>query len=131
MSSFKFLFFGWLFASQKKREMLCISRPEFALQTRAFQGSVRTSYYLHSFATLRNGQARPSNPCRKKNPCIQFKKKIQRFPATVLEFLNLCRLFRQFSPTNQQKKLWELHKLHLKRHLKVKNLELCEGNLRL
>ena len=36
MSSFKFLFFGWLFASQKKREMHSISRPEFALQTRAF-----------------------------------------------------------------------------------------------
>ncbi|MCI6187887.1 MAG: hypothetical protein MR739_12090 [Spirochaetia bacterium] len=30
---------GWLFASQKKREMHSISRPEFALQTRAFQGS--------------------------------------------------------------------------------------------
>ena len=39
MSSFKFFFFGWLFASQKKREMHSISRPEFALQTRAFQGS--------------------------------------------------------------------------------------------
>ena len=36
MSSFKFLFFGWLFASQKKREMHSISRPEFASQTRAF-----------------------------------------------------------------------------------------------
>ena len=39
MSSFEFLFLGWLFASQKKREMHSISRPEFALQTRAFQGS--------------------------------------------------------------------------------------------
>ena len=39
MSSFKFLFFGWLFASQKKREMHSISRPEFALQTRAIRGS--------------------------------------------------------------------------------------------
>ena len=39
MSSFKFLFFGWLFTSQKKREMHSISRPEFALQTRAFRGS--------------------------------------------------------------------------------------------
>ena len=39
MSSFKFLFFGWLFASQKKREMHSISRPEFAMQTLAFQGS--------------------------------------------------------------------------------------------
>ena len=36
MSSFKFLFFGWIFASQKKREMHSISRPEFAMQTRAF-----------------------------------------------------------------------------------------------
>ena len=56
MSSFKFLFFGWLFASQKKREMHSISRPEFALQTRAFQGYVRTSCYLHSFATLMNAR---------------------------------------------------------------------------
>ena len=39
MSSFEFLFLGWLFASQKMREMLCISRPEFALQTRAIRGS--------------------------------------------------------------------------------------------
>ena len=39
MSSFKFFFFGWLFASQKKREMHSISRPEFALQTRAIRGS--------------------------------------------------------------------------------------------
>ena len=59
MSSFKFLFFGWLFASQKKREMHSISRPEFASQTRAFQGSVRTSCYLHSFATLRNWLRQP------------------------------------------------------------------------
>ena len=59
MSSFKFLFFGWLFASQKKREMHSISRPEFAMQTRAFQGSVRTSCYLHSFATLRNWLRQP------------------------------------------------------------------------
>ena len=54
-----FFFFGWLFASQKKREMHSISRPEFALQTRAFQGSVRTSCYLHSFATLRNWLCQP------------------------------------------------------------------------
>ena len=59
MSGFKFLFFGWLFASQKKREMHSISRPEFALQTRAFQGSVRTSCYLHSFAPLRNWLRQP------------------------------------------------------------------------
>ena len=59
MSSFEFLFLGWLFASQKMREMLCISRPEFALQTRAFQGYVRTSCYLHSFATLRNWLRQP------------------------------------------------------------------------
>ena len=59
MSSFKFLFFGWLFASQKKREMHSISRPEFALQTRAFRGSVRTSCYLHSFAPLRNWLRQP------------------------------------------------------------------------
>ena len=41
MSSFEFLFLflGWLFASQKKREMHSISRPEFALQTRAIRGS--------------------------------------------------------------------------------------------
>ena len=39
MSSFEFFFLGWLFASQKMREMLCISRPEFALQTRAIRGS--------------------------------------------------------------------------------------------
>ena len=39
MSSFKFLFFGWIFASQKKREMHSISRPEFALQTRAIWDS--------------------------------------------------------------------------------------------
>ncbi len=58
MSSFDF-FLGWLFASQKMREMLCISRPEFALQTRAFQGYVRTSCYLHSFATLRNWLRQP------------------------------------------------------------------------
>ena len=40
MSSFEFLFLflGWLFASQKKREMHSISRPEFALQTRAIRG---------------------------------------------------------------------------------------------
>ena len=37
--SFKFFYFGWLFASQKKREMHSISRPEFALQTRAIRGS--------------------------------------------------------------------------------------------
>ncbi len=59
MSSFEFLFLGWLFASQKMREMLCISRPEFAMQTRAFQGYVRTSCYLHSFATLRNWLRQP------------------------------------------------------------------------
>ena len=34
-----YFFLGWLFASQKMREMLCISRPEFALQTRAIRGS--------------------------------------------------------------------------------------------
>ncbi len=39
--------------------MHSISRPEFALQTRAFQGSVRTSCYLHSFATLRNWLRQP------------------------------------------------------------------------
>ena len=59
MSSFKFLFFGWLFALQKRREMHSISRPEFALQTRAFQGYVRTSCYLHSFAPLRNWLRQP------------------------------------------------------------------------
>ena len=59
MSSFEFLFLGWLFASQKMREMLCISRPEFAMQTRAFQGYVRTSCYLHSFAPLRNWLRQP------------------------------------------------------------------------
>ena len=37
--SFKFFYFGWLFASQKKREMHSMSRPEFALQTRAIRGS--------------------------------------------------------------------------------------------
>ena len=49
MSSFEFLLRGVvqplktaksrLFASQKKREMHSISRPEFALQTRAIRGS--------------------------------------------------------------------------------------------
>ena len=34
-----FHFLGWLFASQKKREMHSISRPEFALQTRAIRSS--------------------------------------------------------------------------------------------
>ena len=53
MSSFKFLFFGWLFASQKKREMHSISRPEFALQTRAFQGCAIASFlrYASELAT--------------------------------------------------------------------------------
>ena len=59
MSSFKFLFFGWLFASQKSEKCIAFSRPEFALQTRAFQGSVRTSCYLHSFAPLRNWLRQP------------------------------------------------------------------------
>ena len=82
MSSFKFLFFGWLFASQKMREMLCISRPEFALQTRAFQGSVRTSCYLHSFATLRNWLRQPLQS-------------LPRFVNQILEieptrYLNIC-----------------------------------------
>ena len=48
MSGFKFLFFGWLFASQKKREMLCISRPEFAMQTRAFQGCAIASFLRYA-----------------------------------------------------------------------------------
>ena len=53
MSSFKFSFFGWLFASQKKREMHSISRPEFALQTRAFQGYAIASFlrYASELAT--------------------------------------------------------------------------------
>ena len=44
MSSFEFLFLGWLFASQKMREMHSISRPEFAMQTRAFQGYAIASF---------------------------------------------------------------------------------------
>ena len=58
MSSFEFLFLGWLFASQKMREMLCISRPEFALQTRAFQGYV---YALRAtfIPSLRNWLRQP------------------------------------------------------------------------
>ena len=44
MSSFVFLFLGWLFASQKMREMHSISRPEFAMQTRAFQGYAIASF---------------------------------------------------------------------------------------
>ena len=48
ISSFKILFFGWLFASQKKREMHSISRPEFALQTRAFQGYAIASFLRYA-----------------------------------------------------------------------------------
>ena len=50
---------GGFLLRKKKREMHSISRPEFALQTRAFQGSVRTSCYLHSFAPLRNWLRQP------------------------------------------------------------------------
>ena len=48
MSSFEFFFLGWLFASHKMREMLCISRPEFALQTRAFQGCAIASFLRYA-----------------------------------------------------------------------------------
>ncbi|MDY5684556.1 MAG: hypothetical protein SPG48_13515 [Treponema sp.] len=64
ISSFEFLFLGWLFASQKKREMHSISRPEFALQTRAFQGSsAKAPPFLRglkqSFTPLRNWLRQP------------------------------------------------------------------------
>ena len=54
ISSFEFFYFlGWLFASQKMREMHSISRPEFAMQTRAFQGSAIASFlrYASELAT--------------------------------------------------------------------------------
>ena len=54
-----FYYLGGFLLCKKMREMHSISRPEFALQTRAFQGYVRTSYYLHSFATLRNWLRQP------------------------------------------------------------------------
>ena len=47
-SSFESLFLGRLFASQTMREMLCISRPEFALQPRAFQGSAVASFLRYA-----------------------------------------------------------------------------------
>ena len=50
MSSFKFLFFGWLFASQKKREMHSIARPEFALPTRTCQGAAIASFLRYASA---------------------------------------------------------------------------------
>ena len=53
------VFFGWLFASQKSEKCIAFSRLEFALQARAFQGYVRTSCYLHSFAPLRNWLRQP------------------------------------------------------------------------
>ena len=57
MSSFKFL--GGFLLRKKSEKCIAFSRPEFALQTRAFQGYVRTSCYLHSFATLRNWLRQP------------------------------------------------------------------------
>ena len=48
-----YFFLGWLFASQKMREMLCISRPEFALQTRAIRGSaIAPAASLASFSPV-------------------------------------------------------------------------------
>ena len=44
---------------KKSEKCIAFSRPEFALQTRAFQGYVRTSCYLHSFAPLRNWLRQP------------------------------------------------------------------------
>ena len=60
MSNFAFFYFlGGFLLRKKSEKCIAFSRPEFALQTRAFQGSVRTSCYLHSFATLRNWLRQP------------------------------------------------------------------------
>ena len=59
MSSFKFYSLGGFLLRKKSEKCIAFSRPEFALQTRAFQGYVRTSCYLHSFATLRNWLRQP------------------------------------------------------------------------
>ena len=56
--NFFFLWVAFCFA-KKSEKCIAFSRPEFALQTRAFQGYVRTSCYLHSFATLRNWLRQP------------------------------------------------------------------------
>ena len=50
---------GGFLLRKKSEKCIAFSRPEFALQTRAFQGYVRTSCYLHSFATLRNWLRQP------------------------------------------------------------------------
>src|SRR5574344_1411375 len=89
MSSFEFfLFLGWLFASQKMREMLCISRPEFAVQTRAFQSYVRTSCYLHSFATLRNWLRQPLQSLpRFVNQILEIEPNIPLRASYILNFM--------------------------------------------
>ncbi|MDY5914594.1 MAG: hypothetical protein SPJ93_04770, partial [Treponema sp.] len=50
---------GGFLLRKKSEKCIAFSRPEFALQTRAFQGYVRTSCYLHSFAPLRNWLRQP------------------------------------------------------------------------
>ncbi len=50
---------GGFLLCKKCEKCIAFSRSEFALQTRAFQGYVRTSCYLHSFATLRNWLRQP------------------------------------------------------------------------
>ena len=59
MSGFKFYSMSGFLLRKKCEKCIAFSRFEFALQTRAFQGYVRTSCYLHSFATLRNWLRQP------------------------------------------------------------------------
>ena len=48
MSGFDFLFFGGFLLRKKMREMHSISRPEFAMQTRAFQGYAIASFLRYA-----------------------------------------------------------------------------------
>ena len=58
MSSFKFLFFGWLFASQKKREMHSIFSSRVCIANSRFSG-LRTHFVLPSFLRSASELASP------------------------------------------------------------------------
>ncbi len=59
MSSFKFLFFGWLFASQKKREMHSIFSSRVCIANSRFSG-FRTHFVLPSFLRYASELATPA-----------------------------------------------------------------------
>ncbi|MDD7611635.1 MAG: hypothetical protein PUJ82_12025, partial [Spirochaetales bacterium] len=67
MSSFKFLFFGWLFASQKKREMHSIFSSRVCIANSRYPGFRYRSSRFPRFAQSSGHLWCPYYPCHERN----------------------------------------------------------------